>query len=68
MAGPMFVIIARDGACSSYNNYNSWLENMSSSLLFHFQDKTLDALKIFDLYKFAPQMYSDPVLMTFELP
>lgn len=65
--GAMFVINARDGACPSYNIYDSRFYHVGDSLLFQLPPKILDTLENLRLYNFASHMSFDLALTSFPL-
>lgn len=62
MSSAMFVIGARNGACTSYYTLNHWFDNLSGSLLSPLLDKLLNVLRYFCLYKLRLQMGTDPLM------
>lgn len=62
-SGAMFVINSREDTRPSHYTLNPRFDNLSGCILFRLLDKSLDALKYFDLYQFALRMGTDPVMM-----
>lgn len=50
MAGAMFIVNAKDGACLNYYTGNLWIEHVSEKLLFRLPVKILDTVEYFGLY------------------
>lgn len=56
MAGAMFAINDKKGACPRYNTYNPQLDHIWGSLLFRLPAKILNVLRYFGLFKFVGRM------------
>lgn len=61
-AGVMFIVNAKDGACTSYYNDNPRFEHDDESLLSRLPLRFLDSLKYFGQYNVAEPKGTGPVL------